>query len=72
MKVKFEGVDVDDYHKLQDRVKGFDDADIYDKQGIEALVLRRTESMKADHDRVMRAKDQEIGQLKSTVETTEP
>lgn len=71
MKTKFEGVDIDEYRKLQERVKGLDDADIYDKQGIEALVLRRTESMKSEHERVMRAKDTEIGHLKSTVETTD-
>src|SRR5262252_4966971 len=35
LKVKFEGVDVDEYHKLQDRVKGLDDAEVYDKSGIE-------------------------------------
>lgn len=66
LKMRFEGVDVDEYHKLQDRVKGLDDADIYDKQGIEALVVRRTESMKADHERVMQRKDQEIAHLKTT------
>jgi hypothetical protein len=71
MKVKFEGIEPEEVAKLRERVKGLDDSEIYDRQGIEALVLRRTESMKADHDRVMRAKDQEIGQLKSTVETTD-
>jgi hypothetical protein len=71
MKTKFEGVDPDDYHKLQDRVKGLDDADIYDKQGIEALVLRRTESMKSEHERQSRAMEREIAQLKDTVSTTD-
>ena len=42
MKTKFEGVDADDYRKLQERVKGLDDAEVYDRQGIEALVTRRT------------------------------
>ena len=51
LKVKFEGVDVDEYHKLQDRVKGLDDAEVYDKSGIEALVTRRTDAMKAEHER---------------------
>ena len=59
-KVKFEGVDVDEYHKLQDRVKGLDDAEIYDKQGIEALVTRRTDAMKAEHERQVQSKDREI------------
>jgi hypothetical protein len=71
LKLKFEGIEPDDFHKLQERVKGLDDSEIYDKQGIEALVLRRTESMKSEHERVLRAKDQQIGQLKSTVETTD-
>jgi hypothetical protein len=71
LKTRFEGMDPDEYHKLQDRVKGLDDAEIYDKQGIEALVLRRTESMKADHDRQLQVKEREIGQLKSAVESTD-
>jgi hypothetical protein len=71
LKLKFEGIEPDEFHKLQDRLKGLDDSEIYDKQGIEALVLRRTESMKSEHERVLRAKDQQIGQLKSTVETTD-
>ncbi len=66
MKVKFEGVDVEEFHKLQDRVKGLDDVEIYDKQGIEALVLRRTESMKADHERQMASLKRETEQLKTT------
>ena len=64
LKVKFEGVDVEEYHKLQDRVKGLDDAEIYDKQGIESLVARRTESMKAEHERQISSKDREITQLR--------
>jgi hypothetical protein len=64
-KTKYEGVDVDKYHQLEERVKGLDDADIYDKQGIEVLVQRRTDAMKADHDRQVQAKDREITQLRS-------
>jgi len=71
LKIRFEGVDVDEYHKLQDRVKGLDDADVYDKQGIEALVARRTESMKSEHERVTRQKDAEISRLKDNLATTE-
>src|SRR4029434_1721931 len=66
LKVKFEGIDPDDYRKLQDRVKGLDDADVYDKQGIEALVVRRTESMKADHERQIQTVRRENDQLKAT------
>lgn len=63
VKVRFEGIDPDEVHKLKERVKGLDDADIYDKQGLDALVLKRTDSMKADHERIMRQKDTEITQL---------
>jgi len=66
MKVKFEGIDPDEHHKLQERIKGLDDAEIYDRQGIEALVLRRTESMKADHERQMSGLRRENDQLKGT------
>ena len=71
MKIQYEGVDVDEYHKLQDRVKGLDDADVYDKQGIESLVARRTESMKAEHERQVQAKDREITQLRGQATESE-
>lgn len=67
MKVKFEGIDPDEFHKLKERVKGLDDADIYDKQGIEALVVRRTESMKADHERQLSSVKRENEQLRGNV-----
>jgi hypothetical protein len=66
LKVRFEGIDPDDYRKLQDRVKGLDDADVYDKQGIEALVVRRTESMKQEHERQLGGLRRENDQLKTT------
>jgi hypothetical protein len=65
LKIKFEGVDPDEVVKLRERVKGLDDADVYDKQGIEALVLRRTESMKADHERQLTQKTRELEALKT-------
>lgn len=65
MKIQFEGVNPDDYRKLQERVKGLDDAEVYDKSGIEALVTRRTESMKTEHERVVGSKDREIAQLRT-------
>lgn len=71
MKIRFEGVDPDEVVKLRDRVKGLDDAEIYDKQGIEALVARRTESMKTEHERQARAMEREITQLKDTVSVTD-
>jgi hypothetical protein len=68
LKIKFEGIEPDEVARLRERVKGLDDADIYDKQGIEALVLRRTESMKAEHERQLSAKTRETDQLKNTAE----
>ena len=68
LKVQFEGVNVEEYHKLQDRVKGLDDAEVYDKSGIEALVTRRTESMKAEHERQVQAKDRELTQIRTKAE----
>ena len=65
MTIRFEGIDPEEVGKLRDRVKGLDDADVYDKQGIEALVLRRTESMKADHDRQMMQKTRENDQFRT-------
>ena len=66
LKTKFEGVDPEDYRKLQDRVKGLDDAEVYDKQGIEVLIARRTESMKNDHERHVGMLKRENDQLKTT------
>jgi hypothetical protein len=63
--IRFEGIDPDEVVKLRERVKGLDDSDIYDKQGIEALVVRRTESMKADHDRQMAQKTRENDQFRT-------
>jgi hypothetical protein len=71
LKVRFEGIDPDEVARLRDRVKGLDESEIYDRQGIEALVSKRTESMKADHERVTRQKDVEIGKLKDALTTTE-
>lgn len=65
LKVRFEGIDPDEHKKLQDRVKGLDDADVYDKQGIEALVTRRTDAMKAEHERQIASKDREIVQSRN-------
>lgn len=65
MKVQFEGVDPAEYRKLQERVKGLDDVEVYDRQGIEALVTKRTESMKTEHERQIGSKDREIAQLRT-------
>lgn len=70
LKTRFEGIDPDEVGRLRERVKGLDDAEVYDKQGIEALVARRTETMKAEHERQVKVKDGEIGKLRSTLETT--
>jgi hypothetical protein len=65
-KTKFEGVDPEDYRKLQDRVRGLDDSEVYDKQGIEVLIARRTESMKNDHERQLATLKRENDHLKTT------
>jgi hypothetical protein len=66
VKTKYEGIDPEEVIKLRDRVKGLDDADIYDKQGIEVLIARRTESMKQDHERHLNTLRRENDQLKTT------
>jgi hypothetical protein len=71
LKARFEGFDPEEVVRLRDRVKGLDDADVYDKQGIEALVARRTESMKVEHDRQTKAMEREITQLRDSVTTTD-
>jgi hypothetical protein len=69
LKTRFEGIDVDEVRQLRERVKTLDDSDIYDKQGIEALILKRTSSMQAEHERLMRQKEHENSQLKEQVST---
>jgi hypothetical protein len=71
LKTKFEGIDPDDVRKLKDRVKGLDEIDIYDKQGFEALLTKRTQSMKEDHDRVLAARERELSQVKETLTATD-
>lgn len=66
LKTKFEGIEPEEVAKLRERLKGLDDADVYDKQGIEALVTKRTQTMKDEHTRVLGVKDREIAQLKDT------
>jgi hypothetical protein len=68
-KGKFEGVDPDEINDLRERVKHLDDSEIYDKQGIEALILKRTSSMQAEHERLLRQKEHENAQLKEQVST---
>lgn len=59
LKVRFEGIDPEEVAKLRERVKGLDDQQIYDRDGIEALVAKRTQSMKDDYERRLQAKDKE-------------
>lgn len=66
LKVKFEGIEPDEVTKLRERVRGLDDSEVYDKQGIEALVTKRTQTMKDEHARVLSVKDRENAQLKDT------
>jgi hypothetical protein len=64
LKIKFDGIDPEEVAKLKDRVKSLDDQELYDRNGIEVLVSKRTQSMKDDYTRVLQAKDNEIGQLR--------
>jgi len=66
MKTRYEGIDPDEHRKMQERVKGLDDADIYDRQGIEVLIAKRTDSMRADHERQVGTLKRENDQLKTT------
>jgi len=71
VKARFEGIDPEEVAKLRERVKTFEDADIYDKHGIDALVAKRTETMKAEHERVLTAKDREIGHFRQQAQDFE-
>ena len=71
MKVKFEGIEPEEVIQLRDRVKGLDDHELYDRNGIEALVAKRTQTMKDEHTRVMSLKERENAQLKDLVATTD-
>jgi hypothetical protein len=65
-KIRYEGIDPDEFHKMQERVKGLDDADIYDRQGIEVLIAKRTDSMRAEHERQVATLKRENDHLKTT------
>jgi hypothetical protein len=71
LKTKFEGIEPDEVTRLRERVKGLDDAEVYDKHGIDALVAKRTESMKQEHERVVAAKERESAQYKQRGEDFE-
>lgn len=64
LKTQFEDINPDEFRKLKERVKGLDDMDVYDKQGFEALLMKRTQTMKDDHDRMLSARDRDIAQLR--------
>jgi hypothetical protein len=66
MKVRFEDIDPDDVQKMRERLKGLDDSKLFDEHGLEALVTKRTQTMKDEHTRVLGVKDREIAQLKDT------
>jgi hypothetical protein len=66
MKVRFEDIDPDDVQKMRERLKGLDDSQLFDQHGLEALVAKRTQTMKDEHTRVLGVKDREIAQLKDT------
>lgn len=69
MKSKYEGIDPDEVATLRERVESLKDKEIYDANGLEALLARRTQQMKDEHARVVGTKDREIGTLKETAAT---
>lgn len=71
LKARYDGIDPEEVAKLRDRVKTFEDVDIYDKHGIDALVAKRTETMKAENERVLAAKEREIGHFKDQAQSFE-
>lgn len=71
MKTRYDGIDPDEVLQLKDKMDNLKDKEIYDKHGLEELVSRRTDTMKQDHERVTRAKDQEIVKLKDSLTTSE-
>ena len=70
-KVRYEGIDPEEVKRLRERVRGLDESEIYDKQGIDALVARRTQSMKEEHERIVNVKDREINQNKDKAQQFE-
>lgn len=62
LKQRFEGVDPVEYATMRERLEGLKDKEIYDKDGLEALVGRRTNHLTAEHQRRDSAKDREIQQ----------
>jgi hypothetical protein len=64
LKTRFEGIDPTDVAELRARVESVKDKEIYDKEGLETLVNRRTQQLRDDHARVLAAKEREASQLK--------
>lgn len=59
LKAKFEGIDPADVVQMRERLESLKDKDVYDKDGLEALVGRRTQQMKDDTARQFAAERRE-------------
>ena len=64
LKQRYEGIDPTEYKTMQERLAGLKDKEIYDKEGLESLVGRRMQQAQAEHQRIVQAKDRELGQFK--------
>ncbi len=60
LKTKFDGIEPEEVTQLRDKLKSFDDKQVYDKHGLEELVERRTHEMKTTHERQLAAKEREL------------
>lgn len=65
LKQRFEGIDPAEYTTMRERLAGLKDKEIYDKDGLEALVGRRTQQITVDAQRAAQAKDRELQQLRA-------
>ena len=62
LKSRFEGITPEEVASLRDTVKNLKDKDIYDKDGLEALIARRTQEMRSDFQRKLTAAEREVAQ----------
>ena len=65
MKKRFDGMSPESYHEMQTQLDGLKDKQVYDKDGLDALVNRRTEQMRAETQRLITTKDRELEILRN-------
>lgn len=59
-KSKFEGIDPAEVGQMRERLESLKDKEIYDKEGLEALVGRRTQALQDDKARQIAARDRAL------------